>query len=371
MKIAVIGGGPGGLYAALAAADNVSRVVLFEKRRIGEGIVCGECIFDSLCIMPRPGRGLLRPVDEIIFRGRGSYPFSLSKHRPLWMLDRKTWQQDLAAQARSRGVTVYENAKITPAELSRLQKEYDWVIDASGAPSVTARLYRFAGDYLKECLVGYQFVIQSDFSDLWPRLLISFLPELPAEYQPAYAWIFPKDGRTANVGVVCTARETFGREKADVKGLLSDFLRIEGLTDAVVLEKGGGIATGRMPDRLVYDNVLLAGDAAGLTSALHGGGIDLACLSGVLAASAAHEGRSGVDVYERKLKDYLRERNTLEEVTIGKMRTMRFDQFDRLLRGVTAKSRFVRLKTGLRHFDMLYATIKWFGTKKLLPEWPV
>lgn len=371
MKIAVIGGGPGGLYAALAAANEAGKVVLFEKRRIGEGIVCGECIFDSLCVMPRPGRGLLRPVDEIIFRGRGSYPFALSKHRPMWMLDRKTWQQDLAAQARSRGVTVYENTKITPAGLSRLQKEYDWVIDASGAPSVTARLYRFAGDYFKDCLLGYQFVIQGDFSELWPRLFISFLPELPVEYQPAYAWIFPKDRHTANAGVVCTVRGTLGRDKVDVKGLLSDFLRAEGLTDAVVLEKGGGIATGRMPARLVYDNVLLAGDAAGLTSALHGGGIDLACLSGVLAASAVCEGQSGVDEYQQKLKDYLRERNALEDVTIGKMRTMNFNQFDRLLRGVTAKSRFVRLKTGLRHFNMLYTTIRWFGTKKPAPDWPV
>ncbi len=34
---------------------------------------------------------------------------------------------------------------------------------------------------------------------------------------------------------------------------------------------------------MVYDNILLAGDAAGLVSPLHGGGIDTACISGKIA----------------------------------------------------------------------------------------
>ena len=123
--------------------------------------------------------------------------------------------------------------------------------------------------------------------------------------------------------------------------------------------------------RLVYDNVILAGDAAGLTSALHGGGIDLACLSGVLAVEAIRGRTGGVADYERTLRNYLRERTALEEVTIRKMRRLSFEQFDVLLHGVTAKSRLTRLKTGLRHLDMLYTTLKWFGTKKEIPPWPV
>ena len=53
------------------------------------------------------------------------------------------------------------------------------------------------------------------------------------------------------------------------------------------------------------------------------------------------------------------------------MRKLSFDQFDALLRGVTAKSKFTRLKTGLCHPDMLYTTLKWFKTKKEIPDWPV
>ncbi len=371
MKIAIIGAGPGGLYAALAAAGRNIRVDLFEKRKVGEGIVCGECIFDSLRIMPRPGRGLLRPVEEVILQGRESYSFPLSHYRPLWMLDRKTWQQDLAGQAGDRGIVIHENKGVTRARLSGMQKEYDWILDASGAPSLTSRLYGFSGDYFREYLLAHQVVLAGDFSALMPRIRFGFFSQLSAEFQPAYFWVFPKDASRANVGVVCTVRGTLNRNSLHLKELLKDVLRTEGLAGAAVLEKGSGIATGSMLPRLVYDNILLVGDAAGLTSPLHGGGIDMACLSGVLAVEAISAGQSGVARYTEKLKHYMKEKQALEKVTIRKMRTLSFDQYDKLLQGVTAPGKFTRLRTALRHLDMFYATLKWFGTKKKIPDWPV
>ena len=78
-----------------------------------------------------------------------------------------------------------------------------------------------------------------------------------------------------------------------------------------------------------------------------------------------------MDGYKGKLKDYLREKNALEEVTIRKMRTLSFDQFDHLLCGVTSRSKLARLRIAMRHLDMFYVTMKWFGTKKEIPDWPV
>jgi flavin-dependent dehydrogenase len=126
-----------------------------------------------------------------------------------------------------------------------------------------------------------------------------------------------------------------------------------------------------MLPRLVYDNIVLIGDAAGLTSALHGGGIDMACLSGVLAVGAVMGGNSGVATYEEELRQYVKEKNALEAVAIRKMRTLNFDQFDVLLRGVTSRSKLARFRIALNHLDMFYVTIKWFGTKKPIPDWPV
>ncbi|MHB8138026.1 MAG: NAD(P)/FAD-dependent oxidoreductase [Smithellaceae bacterium] len=371
MKIAIIGAGPGGLYAALAAAKQNIQVDLFEKRKVGEGIVCGECIFDSLGIMARPGKGLLHAVDEVVLTGHGYYTFPLGRHRKLWMLDRRTWQQDLAKLAVSRGVVLHENEKITAEHLRRMKKEYDWIIDASGAPSVTSRLNHFSNDYFKEYLLAHQVVLAGDFRALWPRIKITFLPDMPADYQPAYAWIFPKERGLANVGVVCTVRGTLKKDKLDLRKLLAHTISKEGLDGAQVLERGSGMAVAGMLPRLVYDNIILAGDAAGLTSPLHGGGIDMACLSGVLAVGAIAGGDRGGMAYEETLKRYIHEKRALEKVTIRKMRTLNFDQFDNLLRGVTSRSKYARFITALGHLEMFYVTIKWFGAKKQIPDWPV
>lgn len=371
MKIAIIGAGPGGLYAALAAARKNIQVDLFEKRNVGEGIVCGECIFDSLAIMNKPGLGLLRPVEELVLKGVNAYAFPLSRHRPLWMLDRRIWQQDLANQAKLLGVRIHEREKITAARLGQMQKEYDWILDASGAPSVTSRLCNFSGDYFQEYLLAHQVALAADFTELLPRIQIAFFPDIPAEFQPAYYWVFPKNSQIANVGVVCTVRGKMNKNRLDLKKLLADALCAEGLSNAVVLARGSGMAATRMLPRLVYGNILLIGDAAGLTSALHGGGIDMACLSGTLAIDAVTGGGQGINAYREKLIDYLRQKIALENVTIRKMRRLNFDQFDNLLGGVTASGKLRRLKTALLNPDMVYTTLKWFGTKKSSPDWPV
>lgn len=371
MKIAIIGAGPGGLYAALAAARKNIAVDLFEKRKVGEGIVCGECIFDSLGIMTRPGRGLLHSVEGLVLKGGGEYRFPLGRHKPLWMLDRRIWQQDLSRQAQALGVRLHENAGVTAADLARMKKSYDWILDASGAPSVASRLYGFAREYVQECLAAHQVRLAGDFASLVPCIKVVFFPDLPARYQPAYAWVFPRDERSANVGVVCTVRKAQGPGRPEVKKMLANFLRREGLDGASVLERGGGIAPARMISGLVYDNILLVGDAAGLTSALHGGGIDMACLSGVLAVQALRGGQAGAARYARWLARYMREKNALEKVTIGKMRSLTFDEFDQLLDGVTSASLRARFWTALQNPLMFWTTIRWFKTKKKIPDWPV
>ena len=211
-------------------------------------------------------------------------------------------------------------------------------------------------------MLAYQVVVNGDFSALLPAIKAVFLRDLPREVMPGYYWVFPRDAETANVGIGYAVREGY-RYCTDLKALLADVLKREGLSGLPVLRKGGGLISARILTDLVYDRTLLVGDAAGLTSPLHGGGIDLACLSGVLAVEAVAEGRPGVDRYRRRLTGYLREKSAMEDLAIEKMRTLRFEEWDTLLHAAAVPQSALRARAALRHADLLFAAWKWLRKK--------
>jgi digeranylgeranylglycerophospholipid reductase len=365
-NLAVIGGGPGGLYAATAAARRGLAVTLFEKRAIGERIVCGECIFDSLGILAAPEAGLLYEVDNILFVARGSYRLRMKKYRRLWMTDRRRWQEHLAATATAAGVEIRTGVKLTPDGLKTLTGQYDWIIDASGAPSLTSRTYGFTEAYHRQPLLAYQAVVEDDFSHLFPSrtLKVGFLPRIGREFLPGYYWIFPKTARMANVGVVYT-RPVTGDFPLRLKGLLREVMKEESLGKARILAKGGGLIPTRVLDRLVYDRIILAGDAAGLTSPLHGGGIDMAVISGTMAAAAAAKGPQAVAGYRRELLSLSRAKSALERILVAKMRELTFEDFDDLLHAAAVNRPGIRTRVGLRHPGLLAAAWRWLKKSPL------
>jgi len=365
-SLAVIGGGPGGLYAATAAARLGMAVTLLEKRTIGEHIVCGECIFDSLGLLTAPDDGLLYEVDAVLFVARGSYRLRMKKYRRLWMVERRRWQEHLAAAAAAAGVEIRTGVKLTPDGLKTLSGQYDWIIDASGAPSLTSRAYGFTEEYLCRPLLAYQVVVEDDFSHLFPSrtLKVGFLPRIGGEFLPGYYWIFPKTARMANVGVVYT-RTVTGDFPLRLKGLLREVMKEESLGKARILAKGGGLIPTRVLDRLVYDRIILAGDAAGLTSPLHGGGIDMAVISGTMAAAAAAKGPQAVAGYRRELLSLSRAKSALERILVAKMRELTFEDFDDLLHAAAVNRPGIRTRVGLRHPGLLAAAWRWLKKSPL------
>lgn len=362
LRLAIIGGGPGGLSGAIAAARKGMEVVLFERGEIGDHIVCGECIFDSLGLLAKPAAGLLYQVETILFEAQGVYQLAIGNYRNLWMMDRRAWQRHLAAEAADLGVAIRRGEKITPYKLSEIQTNYDWVLDASGAPSVASRKYGFSQEYQRECLLAYQYVLKGDFSHLPQTIKVGFISHIKQEYLPGYYWIFPRDEEAANVGVVYAGGAD--REfSLDLKGLLHEVIERESLKEATVLSKGGGLIPGAVLAPLVYDNIMLVGDAAGLTSPLHGGGIDLACISAALAVEAIMKGEQGVAAYGDKLLALMKEKNALETMIIRKMRDLTFMEFDDLLHAAAVKKPWIRTKVGLRHPDLLIAAWRWLRKK--------
>ncbi|MDN5331910.1 MAG: digeranylgeranylglycerophospholipid reductase [Tepidanaerobacteraceae bacterium] len=316
-RVLVIGGGPGGLSAAIYAAQMGHRVRLVEKDGIGENIRCAEGFFDVLKKLGKPSAGVKFKVEKLIVRIQSTYEIDV-KNLNLWMLDRKEWQKSLAAVALEKGVLIEENCPVLPKDLDVLKKDYDFIIDASGAPSVTSRAYGFSDFYKQNCGKTVQLVMEGDFSHIGNNFKVGLLPGLFGYY-----WIFPKDRNAANVGV-----GNFGREPVKLWNLLGEVLEREGLSGYRVVRELGGICPVRMLPRLTYDNILLVGDAAGLTSPLHGGGIDMAILSGMHAAKSI---ALGGNYYERNLRKLLLPRLEIESAASRMWGRLGFDKMERLV----------------------------------------
>jgi digeranylgeranylglycerophospholipid reductase len=290
-RIGIVGGGPAGLAAAIEAAELGLRVDLFERNRVGDHVRCAEGLVDTMHRLEQPETGVRFRVGEALVQVEREYRVRCSGIR-IWMIDRAEWQRSLAEQARSAGARLYENTRIDSRLWQDLQRDYTWVIDASGAPSLTSLQYGFRDHYRKYSAYTAQYVMEGDFSRLGERMKFVLFP-----HYEGYYWIFPKgrdaQGRsTANVGIGLFED---GCVSGWGKRLWAELDRLndrEGI-DGRVLRRHGGIVPIRLLKHLEYGNVLLVGDAAGCASPLHGGGIDTSFSVGRLAARwiAGREGR--------------------------------------------------------------------------------
>lgn len=304
--IAIIGGGPSGLYAAIRAGELGLSVVLFEKGKIGYGIKCAEGFIDTLGILGRPEAGVLFKVEKVIFVTGKEYHIHLLEDYGLWMIDRSTWQKELAKRAQQIGVTIKEDFPIGKDQLLEMHNTYQYIIDASGAPSVTSRINRFVPLYLRNATSFAQYVIEGDFNFLGKNTIL-------AGYEPhylGYYWIFPKGQNVANVGV--------GRFNMDKKSKgfrlkyeLDRILKKKRLDKYRILRKVFGFSPSNGVDKLVWGDILLVGDAATLSSPLHGAGIDMACISGRIAAETVASNQ--IHNYPAKLWDIVGKKLTMEK----------------------------------------------------------
>ena len=175
------------------------------------------------------------------------------------MIDRGEWQQGIAEQARAEGARIFEKARITSDQLADLESEYDWIIDATGVPSITSVRYGFRDYYKRNGAVTVQYILKGDFTSLGERLKFLAFP-----HYKGYFWVFPKSSTTANVGLgyfdpECKDRNLSGKQ---LWARLEQLMAQERIT-CHIINRTGGIVPIRLREQLQYGKVLLVGDAAG------------------------------------------------------------------------------------------------------------
>lgn len=321
-RIAIIGGGPAGLTAAIEGAKNGLSVTLYEKYKIGENIRCAEGFFDTLNMLGKPKYGVRFKVQEIVLGLKSDYTFLCDDKINIWMVDRCEWQKGLADEARALGVNIVENAPITKELYKEIASQYEWVIDSTGVPSITSLVHGFNKYYTETSAITAQYTLQGDFSNIYGKIKIGI-----EDRYTGYYWIFPKSQNEAHVGIGYFMMSNF-----NIWSELDRVLEKEGISSYKRIRKLGGLCPVVKLDRLVYNNILLSGDAAGLVSPVHGGGIDTACISGKIAIQSILS--NSVDNYENEINNILGQKQKGEEALRELWRTFHYDDLDYVIKTI-------------------------------------
>ncbi len=296
--VAVIGAGPAGLAAAVAAAARGARTLVIERaahpryKTCGGGLI-GFSLAAAGGLIEVPARDTIHTVTATL---HGRRQFTRREDEPLLaMVVREEFDDALRKAATGAGAALWQRS---PARAVGADGGLAWARLADGS-AVRARVLvgadgsagvstRFTGVRFRQVDLGLELEIPvpAQVAAQWRgRLLLDWGP-IPG----SYGWVFPKGDRLT-VGVIA-ARGQGERTRQ----YLRDFTTRLGLAGFPADRDSGHLTHCRADDSpLRRGPVLVAGDAAGLLEPWTREGISFALRSGTMAGAAAAEAAAAPD----------------------------------------------------------------------------
>lgn len=330
--VIVVGGGPAGATAAYFLAQAGVKVCLVDKQTFPRDKVCGDgVVAASLTRLEQMNLGewlaqnSFNAPGELLFSGpNGEAVHILPDDRERCygrVIPRLQLDEAILRQAVKAGTTLREEVKLTGMTRlaadqlqlsgegkngrSHLQLHSKLLITADGAhASFTRTLGLVKG---QPDLVA----IRAYFEDVaGPESLLEI--HYDRHVMPGYAWIFPMRNGAANVGLGTQVSRSRQRDY-DLKENLRRFIKNNPyaklrLDQAKVVGplRGHPLRSQMKTVATVADNILVAGEAAGLVNPLNGEGIGTAIISGELAARQAIVALASGNFSHMYLRDYAR-----------------------------------------------------------------
>ncbi|GGF37164.1 hyaluronate lyase [Marmoricola endophyticus] len=287
--VVVVGAGPAGSCAAVAAAERGADVLLLDRASFPRYKTCGGGLIGvTLAALPH---GFVPPVrtrvDTATLTRLGRTERTRTDPRGVVQLvARSELDAALVEHAVGRGVEFRHRVLVTGVEedadgvtltTSDGPVRARTVVAADGS---TSRLSRYVGATFGQADLGLEDELVAPDPTAWAHRIHLDWGPVPG----SYAWVFPK-GELLTVGVI-----TPRGDPATTKEYLAAYKRSLGLADAHVVHHSGHLTRCREPGSPVgRGRVLLAGDAAGLLEPWTREGISFAVRSGTWAGTLAGE----------------------------------------------------------------------------------
>ncbi len=312
----VVGGGPGGAWAAKHAAEKGASVLLLEKdREIGIPVRCAEAVgIDSLNLVVKPeDRWISNRIKGAVLVSPHGKDVKVTSNADIgYMLDRRIFDFDLANIAASRGVEVKtkayvngllrDNGAVTGVSLQHLGKEYQ--ISSKiviGADGIESRVGRWGGLKTNIKLQDLESCLQMTLANIKINSENIYLYFGRDVAPGGYLWVFPKSETSANVGIGISGE--FAKKKS-AKMYLEEFIEQHFPHAAVLNTVAGGVPCASTLKSIVMDGLMLVGDAAHQVNPVTGGGIVTAMLAGRIAGQVAGKAIKECDVSGERLVEY-------------------------------------------------------------------
>jgi digeranylgeranylglycerophospholipid reductase len=316
--VVIVGAGPAGCLAARAAAEQGAEVILLEEHsQVGYPVYCAEGLslsgLKDADVEPEPPVVCQEITKARVYAPDGNCVELTSTDWKGYNLDREVFDRTLSEKAVLAGAVLMTNTRATEViwrngyvtgvkatdKGRTLKISAKIVIGADGHASVirrTARLGRWFPDIVTcaQFRMGGLNLEEPDVNGFYFGSKIA---------PRAYAWVFPKSGDVANVGLGVR-----GKHNAPPIDYLKRFVASDPrLTDANILLVNGGITpVSGCIENTVGDGVMLTGDAAGQLVPMTGAGVHSGVVSGRIAGEVAARASEEGDVSASRLSEYER-----------------------------------------------------------------
>ena len=338
VDIAIVGGGPAGVVAAISAIKKDVSVAIFDRKPIdliGEK-VCGDALdIESLDFikehlgLPYPsGASVSDDIHDLVL-GTNKDAQDLIYEGPGFVVDRLAYGQVLLQLAINSGVQVYSESRIIEPVISDNQctgilwqhngtkgtTNAKVVIDASGTIATLRKKLPEdfeptirKGDFLKYITVTYREIIELNDKDVdhdWRNeIFLYFAPEFPPT---GYFWIFTKGAHHLNVGAIFPKRLALDEKRGlSVRELYQHMMSqyYDPSSYKVLVTGGGRIPVSPPLDNAVADGLIIAGDAACHANPVTAEGHGPALIAGYFAGYHAAKGVLNNNVSKTALWQY-------------------------------------------------------------------